>query len=249
VAELDPNPPRKALGPWFRAIGLVLIVATGFVLFRWTSVGEYLTEDKLVGLLTSVREIWWAPIALIGLYAVLAPLGVSMVPLMVAGAVFGPLAGSITNTTGLVLGAIVSFWLARGLGRSFVLQMTGQRVRRAERLADRHGFWPLVQTRFLPLPFPVVNFGAALAGVSPSRFLAASVIGLVPSTVVHTFFISNIMFLQGYDRALYLGGYALAFVIFNLLIGIPWLRRQWRRRDRYRRLVASREARGRPAGQ
>jgi len=226
-----------------RAIVLVLIVAAGFTLLRWTPVGDYVTEERIVGLLTEIRQIWWAPVALLALYAALAPLGMTMLPLMVAGSIFGPWLGSFYNTLGVLVGALVSFWLARALGRDFVLQITGDRFRRAERFTDRHGFWPLVQTRFLPLPFAVVNFGAALAGVSPGLFAASAVVGIVPSTVLHTFFISSIMFAHGSERAGYGLGYAASFVAFNLLIGIPWIRGQRRRRHRYNELVAAREQR------
>jgi uncharacterized membrane protein YdjX (TVP38/TMEM64 family) len=143
----------------------------------------------------------------------------------------------------VLTGALVSFWLARALGRDFVLQITGDRFRRAERFTDRHGFWPLVQTRFLPLPFAVVNFGAALAGVSPGLFTASAVVGIVPSTVLHTFFISSIMFAHGSERAWYGAAYLGSFVLFNLVIGIPWIRGQRQRRHRYDRLVAAREQR------
>ncbi|MFW2403783.1 MAG: TVP38/TMEM64 family protein [Gammaproteobacteria bacterium] len=226
-----------------RALVLVLIVATGFALVRWTPLGDYLTEERLVGLLTEISKIWWAPLALLLLYAVLAPLGMTMVPMMVAGSIFGPWLGSFYNSLGVLIGALVSFWLARTLGRDFVLQITGDRFRRAERFTDRHGFWPLVQTRFLPLPFPVVNFGAALAGVSPGLFAGSALVGIVPSTVLHTFFISNIMFAEGSQRAWYGVAYLGSFVVFNLIIGIPWIRNQRRRRHRYNELRATRDQR------
>ena len=237
----------RSAAVWLRAALLVVIVAGGFALARWTPLGDYLSEEKLVGMLTDVSRIWWAPLALLALYAILAALGMTMVPLMVAGAVFGPWLGSFYNTVGVLLGAIVSFWLARVLGREFVFRITGDRFRRMERFTDRHGFWPLVQTRFLPLPFPVVNFGAALAGVAPGRFVAASFVGIVPSTVLHTVFISNIMFAQGTERLWYGAGYAAAFVVFNLVIGVPWIRSQRKRRRRYDELVAAREQRARNA--
>ena len=227
-----------------RAFILVSLIVAGFVLVRWTPVGDYVTEEKLVGLLTEISKIWWAPLALLALYAVLAALGMTMVPLMVAGSIFGPVLGSFYNTLGVLIGAIVSFWLARLLGRDFVLQITGDRFRRAERFTDKHGFWPLVQTRFLPLPFPVVNYGAALAGVSPGMFVGSAIVGIVPSTVLHSVFISNIMFAEGMQRAWYGVGYAASFVAFNLLIGIPWIRGQRQRKRRYDELIATRRRRG-----
>jgi len=225
---------------WIKATVLVLLLASSFGLLHWTPLGDFISEENLVKLLTGIRQIWWAPMALIALYAVLAPLGITVVPLIVAGAVFGPVLGSLYNSAGLIVGATVSFWLARGLGRRFVQRMLGERARKIERFTGRHGFWPLVQTRFLPLPFPVVNFGAALAGFPPIQFVLASIVGLVPSTIIHSFFIANIMFVQGVERIWYGVGYGASFVVFNLLIGVPWFQGQRRRATRYRELLGIR---------
>ena len=182
------RPPRALI---LRAAAFVAFVAAGFLAFRFTPLAEYLSEEKLLATFEALRHTWWAPLLLIGLYAALSPLGVPVSPLMLGGgAVFGFLYGSLYNTVGLALGASLSYLLARQLGREFVVHLTGGKLRRAEALFAAHGFWPLVQTRFVPLPFAVVNFGAALAGIGPGRFLLATIIGLVPSTLMHTYFIS-----------------------------------------------------------
>ena len=235
--------PAGRRSPLLRVIVLGLILVAGIALVRWTPLGELMTEERLVAALLEIRQIWWAPLALLMLYTLLSPLGVSMVPLLVAGAIFGPVLAALYNSSGLILGACASFWVARVLGRDYVVQITGDRFRKAERLADRHGFWPLVQTRFLPLPFAVVNFGAALAGVDPRRFVVASIVGLVPSTVIHSYFIAKLMFVAGEERLDYGLAYGATFVLFNLLIGIPWIRAQRRRRARYHALIEARASR------
>ncbi len=241
--EADAEERRPPHPVWLRAAILALVLATGFALMRWTPLGELVSEERIVTGLEEVRRLWWAPLFLLGLYSLLAPLAVPTAPLLVAGAIFGPVYGSFLNTLGLMLGATLSFGLARVLGRDFVLHVTGDRVRRAEKLFHRHGFWPLVQTRFLPLPFPVINFGSALAGVPFARFLAASIIGIVPSTLIHTFFIATLIEVPSRERAPYLFLYAASFLAFNLLIGVPWWREQRARRKRYVTLRAQRAAR------
>ena len=152
---------------------------------------------------------------------------------------------------GLLLGASLAYWVAKALGRDFVVRVTGDRLRRAENIFERHGFWPLVQTRFMPLPFAVVNFGAALAGVRPMFFLATSTAGLIPSTLIHTYFIAQAMTTQGRERTFTLIMYAGALVLFNVLLSALWMKDRRRRRKRYRRLVslrAARQAHNGPAG-
>jgi uncharacterized membrane protein YdjX (TVP38/TMEM64 family) len=219
---------------------LVALVGTGILLVRFTPLGEVLTEERVVSVIETMRGLWWTPLLLIGLYAVVAILGLPPVPLLVGGAAFGALYGTIYNVAGLVLGAFLAYWVAKLLGRDFVVRVTGKRLRRAESLFARHGFWPMVQTRFMPLPFSVVNFGAALAGVRPAFFLFASLIGLIPSTLIHTYFIAEAIETQGRERAFTLALYAGAFVLFNALLSILWLRERVQRQKRYRELVGVR---------
>ncbi len=229
-----------------RGAMFALLILAGIILVRFTPLGEMLTEERVVSLIEQMRDTWWAPILLIGLFVIVSTLGLPPVPLLVGGAAFGAFYGSIYNMVGLLLGALLAFWVAKLLGRDFVVRFTGKRFRRAEKVFERHGFWPLVQTRFMPLPFAVVNFGAALGGVRPAFFLAASTIGLIPSTLIHTYFIAQAIETQGRDRAFTLVLYAGAFVLFNILLSFLWLRERAQRRKRYHELVAIRAERSTP---
>lgn len=227
-----------------KALGLAAIVATGFVVVRFTPLAGFLTEDKFVELFETLRRSWWAPLLLIGLFTFASPLGAPVSVFMIAsGAVFGFLAGSIYNLIGLLLGMATSYYLARSLGRDFVVHLTGGRLRRVERIFERSGFWPLVQIRFMPIPFAAVNFGAALAGVKAPLFLTAGLIGLVPATLVHTFFFSRLFETSGRERVVTFVWYVVVLGIFNLLIGYPSLRSALRRRRRYEELVEARRGR------
>lgn len=209
---------------WLRLSLFVALLLSGFALFRLTPYGEMLSEEGMVSLATQLRGVWWSPLILIGLYTIMAVLGLPTGPLLMGGAVFGVLYGSLYNMVGLLMGAVLSYQVARILGRDFVVQVTGKRLQRAERLLEQHGFWPMVQTRFMPIPFAVVNFGAALAGVRPPLFLSATVVGLIPSTLIHTYFIAELFATRGSSRAMTLVWYAATFVLFNVVISVLWLR-------------------------
>lgn len=244
----DADAPRRRPVPrtvLLRVALLVALLVAGFVLLRWTPVGNFLTEERMVALLGALRRAWWSPLALIGLYAVVSPLGMPVSPILVGGgAVFGFLIGSLYNMVGLLVGALLSYYLAKLLGRDFIVHIAGQRLRRVEQIFQRHGFWPLVQTRFLPIPFVVTNFGAALAGITPMRFLVATTVGLVPATLLHTYFVSKLFTTTGQERLTYFIGWLLAMALFNVVIGLPSLRRWWQRRRRLREETAQREAGG-----
>lgn len=219
------------------------MLVAGYIAIRYTSLGEWTSEERIQAALVDIRGIWWTPIVLLLLYAVIAPFGISMFPLTIAGAAFGPYAGSALNTVGIVIGAATSFFAARALGRDFVLRITGKRIRKVERAVNRQGFWPLVQLRFLPIPYPVINFASALAGVPAKRFLAASVIGLIPATLIHSYFIARLIYASGDERVTQGIMYAAVLIAINLLIGWAWLRTRIERRKRYRELMTSRASR------
>ncbi len=120
---------------------------------RFTSLGEYLDKDRMVALFEHLRGEWWSPVLLVGLYCVAAPMGLPASPLLIAGGmVFGFWLGSLYNMIGLVAGAMAAFWVGKSLGREAIVQLAGNRLRKAERLFEKRGFWPLVQIRFLPIP-------------------------------------------------------------------------------------------------
>lgn len=215
---------RISLPAGLRLLAFFVLIMIGLALVRFSIIGDLFNENRLVAFLTALRSVWWAPPLLIGLYFLLAVLGLPPGPLMVGGACFGTFYGAIYNITGLCLGAASGYMVAKLLGRDFVIQVTGDRLRRVETVFERHGFWPLVQTRFLPIPFPIINFGAALAGVRPTLFLTASTIGLVPSTLIHTYFIANLLVSSGRERIILLGLYVATFIIFNILISAMWLK-------------------------
>ncbi len=215
-------------GSNLRPILLIALIATGIAGARWTPLGAYLEKEFLLDLISSVRGTWWTPLCLIGLYAIMSLLALPTGPLLVGGALFGTSYGTLYNLTGLLGGAWLSFFLAKLLGRDWVLRFTGERMRKAESFLSGHGFWPLVQTRFLPLPFAMVNFGSGLAGVKSQRFLTATIIGLTPSTLVHTYFIAELLTADESRRAVLLTLYAAVFVAFNLLLTLLWMPK-WRR--------------------
>lgn len=233
-------PPRLLL----RFLALALIVGTGFAALRWTPLADYVTFEKVSALLTQLRGAWWAPVALIVSYIVLCPLGVPATPMMIAGGVvFGVVEGSIYNILGVFLGGASTYFLGRGLGRGLVLHLAGNRLKKVERVIARRGFWGLVGVRFLPLPFPVVNYCAALAGVPPGLFLTTTAVGLVPGVTVFTYFAALLTKAASGNRSGIILQFAIASFLLLLLTLIPQIWTMRKRRARYREICALRRVR------
>jgi uncharacterized membrane protein YdjX (TVP38/TMEM64 family) len=228
---------------------VAVLIGTGFVLVRFTPVGEYFERDRLIALLDDLHDRPWTPFALVASYGVTTPIGLPASPLVMAGGmVFGPVLGSVYNILGLMLGAMSAFWIGRGLGRDAVVQLAGPKLRRAEAVFQKHSFWPLVQSRFLPIPFPVVSYAAALAGVSGTRFFVTTLIGMVPATVLHSYFGPKLILLtlSGGDPLPTLVVYSLGVAVLNGLAAWPQIRTALRRKRRYRELTRVRSARTAP---
>lgn len=231
-------PPARESRPLKRAVLrftlLALLLASGFALARWGPLSEHLTGDTLMTVLERLRSARWAPLALVGLYALLAPVGVPISPLVLAGGVvFGPAWGALYNFIGTMMGAGLSHLLATALGRDLVVHLAGQRlVARAEALLERHGFWTLVRIRFVPIPFAAVNYTAALAGFRLPSFLLASVIGLAPTMVIYTYFGHALVGVATENRQALLVQLVVVVMLVLLLTFLPTLARGWKgRRD------------------
>ena len=210
----------------WRFVLFVVLVGTGFAVLRFTPLGErfdaLLDRERLVALREGLRAKWWTGPALVGAYSVLAPLGAPVSPLMLAGgAIFGAVKGAILNILGTFLGAAGSFFLARWLGRDFVVHVMGERLQR------------------------VVNYGAALAGVPAALFLVATGLGLIPANVVYTYFASALFDAVGGDRAQVFLQMGVAVAGLLTLSFLPNVLEARRRKRRYRELRAHRRQLGR----
>lgn len=233
--------PRRAV---LRFLLLVALLALGFAAFRWSPLAQYLQPERVTALLEDLRRSWWSPLALLGLYAVLCPVGLPASPLILAGGfVFGTVTGGLLNFVGTFLGAATSYYAGRLLGRDLVEHLAGERLRKVERMLNRRSFWALTRIRFVPVPFPIVNYGAALAGVRAPLFLAASALGLAPAVFIYTFFASALARATAEERGAVMVQMGLAVLAVLALSFLPTLIRGWSRRRRYERILEKRRER------
>ncbi|MGY1670984.1 TVP38/TMEM64 family protein [Geodermatophilus sp. SYSU D00710] len=101
------------------------------------------------------------------------------------GVVLGFPAGLAVCLAGGVLGALLAFGLSRTLGRNAVVRLAGPRLTAVDRALSSRAFAAVFIARVLPFaPFSAVNHAAGLSAVPFRPFLAATVLGLVPGTVL-----------------------------------------------------------------
>jgi uncharacterized membrane protein YdjX (TVP38/TMEM64 family) len=131
----------------------------------------------------------WGPIGFMLLYA----FGPSMlvpgaVMTLAAGLAFGTVWGSVYSIIGADLGALIAFGAGRFLGKGFVNSLLSGRFGDTMDKIARNGFQIILYLRVFPIiPYNALNL---LAGASPIRFkdyFWASMIGMIPGTILFAF--------------------------------------------------------------
>ena len=141
---------------------------------------------------------------------------------MANGMVFGSLWGIVLTWTGAMLGAVISYGLARWLGQPVVRRLVPARHWDALQSweADQ-GAVALLIARLIPvISFNLINYAAGLAGVRWPVFLWTTAIGILPLTVL-----SVMVGHQMVDAPLWVWG-LVAVALAALWIGVRRLRRR-----------------------
>jgi uncharacterized membrane protein YdjX (TVP38/TMEM64 family) len=181
--------------------------------------------DRLRSWLDDGGATAWA-LLIVGLALVLlAPVPRSVLSVL-AGAVLGFGAGLAVSIAGGLVAGLVAFGLSRFLGRPTVERLAGPRLHRVDRAFTERAFTSVLLGRLVPvMPFVVVSYGAGLSGVRVGPYLAATAVGLVPSTLVQVGIGASTGFVVAHATALTV---VPAVVIAVVLLGggVWWYRRR-----------------------
>ncbi|TVR97945.1 MAG: TVP38/TMEM64 family protein [Rhodospirillales bacterium] len=177
---------RTRLQRWARPAGVAgtLAIAVGFVLVTgWPAA---LTPAALAERLEGSGA--WGPLLLAALMVLAVVLGpVPTVPITVAtGFVYGPVLGTALAAGSALLGAMLAFAIARFAARDLVARLVGGHVALCRECSDRMLFWVVLISRLVPIvSFALVSYGAGLTAMSLRAFAVATLIGMLPMTVVY----------------------------------------------------------------
>lgn len=168
------------------ALGIVA-VAAAIVAIRLLPVGAWLAafQEWVKGFGV------WGPV----LYAlVYAACTVAFVPGSIltlgAGAIFGLARGFATVIVGASLGAVLAFFLARGVLRSRIAAMAAANPRFSalDRAIAKDGGKIVFLVRLAPIfPFNFVNYAFGLTGVRPAAYVLATVTGMIPGGFAYVY--------------------------------------------------------------
>lgn len=175
-------------------LALVLVAAAAaaaVVLAREVGIADQLTPERLREFVRGFGAA--APLVFMGLYALRG--AVLVIPASVlslaGGLAFGPLLGTVYTVVGATGGAVLSYLLARWLGRGFVeriLKGSGSRLGALDEGASEHGFAVVFFARLIPLiPFDAISLGAGLSGVRVGPFALGTLLGIIPGSFAYNF--------------------------------------------------------------
>lgn len=168
---------------------------------RFTGLSQYLDKEVL----RSTIQGWGhaGPFVFLAIFMIGTMLFLpGSVFIALAAVVFGTLWGFILVLLGHILGATLTFFIARYLGHDFVKNLKISMLRKYDKKLEKHGFATVLYFRLLFCPFTPFNVAAGLSSISFAAYFWASLFGMIPSTFVLTFFFDKITDIHSFGDVL-----------------------------------------------
>jgi len=221
---------RRTNGPVQPGLGVVgVILVTGLLLlivagvaawWLWPMEFGFGVGGTIKGTVEQIRA-WgpWAALASIALMVAHSFLPFpSEIITLANGMVFGPLWGTAITWVGAMLGATSTFGLVRLFGRPFVYRVLSEtQLLRLSEWSSTRGGMALLMGRLIPvISFNLLNYCAALTGISWWTFVWATGLGILPLTVLLNVFGDSMLSMTAWNWVWLLLG-ALAILLWVLV--------------------------------
>ncbi len=189
-------PAKSSRSSAFVRLGILALVlaAAGYAASR-AGLLDLRDPAALLAAIERAREIPYIHVVFVLVYIVVATFGLPATPFTLAGGIlFGTALGSGLNWLGATIGATGTYLLARTLGGDALRKLLGGQAARLDLLAGKRGFSTLFRLRLLPvIPFNALSFTAALSGIPIRPYIAATGLGILPGTIIYTYFAGSLV--------------------------------------------------------
>lgn len=165
-------------------LSIILILIIGSIIYKILNMN--INPSDIQKYVTSFGKL--APLVYIVMFA-LVPLTLfpDSVLAIGGGLIFGLAKGYLYTLIGALLGASLSFYISRKLGRNFVKKITKEKLDTIEEMINSKGFFVILLLRLIPLfPFDIISYGAGLTNIKYRDFLFATIVGTIPGILVFT---------------------------------------------------------------
>lgn len=207
------------------ALGAIVLLAL-FAAWRYTPIADYVTAERVSGWARRVRETPWAPLIVIGVYTpaafVLFPRPLLTLFTVIA---FGPWLGFAYGMTGIMLSALVTYYVGRVLRPGMVERLGGEPGAQATKALRKHGLLAMFGLRVVAVaPFAVESIIAGAARMKVWEYALGTFLGMAPGVLVTTVFGNQLAALlreNGGVNFWIIGG---AIVLF---VAMTWAVKRW----------------------
>ena len=193
IRSKSKSPPTRVVVLRIAGLALILAIASfgayALGLFDYRHVTEHIAALRRSDTTPLFRVLF------ILVYAGLTSVGVPALPLTVAaGVLFGATPGTAFSWVGATLGAAIGYVIARTVAHDTVLRWIKRRRRLVDVIDDTTDFRGMLRLRLIPvLPVGAVSFAAGLAKAPFAPYLAATAVGLLPATIVYSYFADRLV--------------------------------------------------------
>lgn len=157
------------------AIAAVVVMSSGII-------GHVSDAERLQATVEDAGV--WGPVLFLVLMVLLVPLNVpGLLFVIPATTLFGTVAGVVLSLVGGFVASAIGVVAARRLGRSAFEARMPARIRRIETEVSRRGFWAVVLLRSFTFLLQPVDWLCGLSSMRMRTVLAATFVGLIPSTL------------------------------------------------------------------
>ena len=220
-------PRRRPRRPaWMRIAMLTVALAAMAAAWRFTPLSDYLTGDRITAWAKVVRSTPWAPWVLVLAYT---PAAFVMFPrpilTLVAIIAFGTWLGFGYATAGVLLAAMVTFYLGRALREKTVKRIAGDHLDPIGKVMRHHGVLSIFMLNQVPVPpFVVQGIIAGAVRMKAWEYAAGTVLGMLPALAAWSVFGHQISAaLEGLDD---ISWWAIGAVV-AALVAITVFSRRW----------------------
>lgn len=170
-----------------KLIVVAVVLAGLFVTFKFVPVGGYLEAFS-----TWVGNMGYTGKVVFGAgYVICTVLFIpGSILTLAAGALFGPVIGTIVVSLASTTGAVIAFLIARYFMRSQVESWVqdNKKFGAIDRAVGKQGAKIVLLTRLSPVfPFNLLNYAFGLTRVRLTSYFVASLIGMLPGTALYVF--------------------------------------------------------------
>ena len=230
---------------WIKRFGPLIIIALAVAAVFATGLADHLSleelkarRDQLQGFVALHPALSFGLYILIYVAVVSLSLPGALVMTLSGGFLFGPWLGAAAAASGASLGAAVIFMVCRSAVGDSLRGKAGSTIAKIEEGVRRDAFSYILTLRLIPvMPFWLVNLAAGFVNIPLRTFLSATVLGILPGSLVYAGLGSGLgeVFASGQEpnlRVIFEPHVLLPLVGLGLLSLLPVVLRRFRKSEK-----------------